>query len=265
MATANIIINQTGRPPGLPDQSRDDLALSVPVILTNENNSGVVAWNWRLLSKPAGSGTGLDTPTLSSCQFTPDLAGSYLVQLVVNGQTRATAIAAVKTTFLGLRIPAKGETTELGGWEAAFQELFRQLEDGIQSGGGTSDRTLLFSDDTQFTEVGDTFITKKTFRVVRDPDKPPTQWRILVSLWGSSSYGLVECRVNAIGEGGTDTVTLPSVFGNAEIVVAANLTISNANEPVGSIVTIEIQLRLVSGGGAASLQYTDVFALYAAA
>src|SRR5574343_829993 len=136
MATANIIINQTGRPPGLPGRSRDDLALSVPVVLTNEDNSGVVALNWRMLAKPAASTANLDTPTSSSCQFTPDVAGSYLVQLLVNGRERATAIAAVKNAFLALRIPAKGETTELNGWEGAIQEIIGQLENSIASGGG---------------------------------------------------------------------------------------------------------------------------------
>lgn len=259
--TASILINQAGRPAGLPGVSRDDLVLGVPVVLTNGDNLGVVAWNWRLLSRPTGSLAGLDTPTLSACQFTPDLVGSYLVQLIVNGRVRTTAIAAVRTALLGLRIPARGETDEFGGWEAAIQGITGQLEGGIQT---SSDRMMVFSDDNPFTEAGGTFFTKKTFRVVRDQSKPPIQWRILVSMWGSTPSDTVECRVNAVGTGGTDTVTLPAVSGTVETVVAGDLAISDTNEPAGSIVTIEIQIRLATGSGPASIQYTNVFALYTA-
>ncbi len=264
MVTANIIINQIGRPPGLPGQSRDDLVLGVSVTLSNENNSGVNAWNWRLLAKPQGSSAGLSTPISATCAFTPDLAGSYLVQLLLNGVVQATAIAAVKTAYLGLRVPASGETHELGGWEQAIQTLIQQLEDGIPAGGGggTLDRTLVFSDDTQFAEAGASFVTKKTFRIVRDSNKLPASWRVVVSLWGSASYDEAECRVNAVGIGGTDTVTLSTVLGTAETIVSGNITIDNDNEPSNTLVEIQIQLRLADGGGAANIQYTDVYAVY---
>jgi hypothetical protein len=329
MVTASIIINQTGKPPGLPGESRDDLSLGVAVALSNEENSGVTVWSWRLLASPPSSTAGLTTPTASTCAFTPDVAGSYLIQLLLNGRIRATAIAAVKTSYLGLRIPATRETIELGGWEKAIQELIRQLEQGIQSGtfvgltdgpgsivseyvpigvipesgpafleniyfgftslkdcpssysgeGGkfvrvasgesslefadaTLDRTLVFSDDTPFAEAGGSFVTKKTFRIVRDSNKAPSSWRIVVSLWGSTSYDTAECRVNAVGTGDTDSVTLSSVFSTTETIVAGNITINDTSEPEDSFVTIQVQIRLVSGGGTANIQYTDIYAVY---
>jgi hypothetical protein len=137
-ATALIVINQLGKPPGVPGRSRDDLARAIPgqpVVLTNNDNTGATSWNWRMLSRPPGSLAGFSAPTASSVSFVPDLVGSYLIQLLVNGRARATIVAAVKTSFLGLRIPAKGETTEFDGWEEALQEIFAVMEAGIQAGG----------------------------------------------------------------------------------------------------------------------------------
>ena len=136
MVTASILINQSGRPAGQPGVSRDDLVLSQIITLTNHDNAEVVSWNWQLLSKPAGSLSSLVGSTSGSCQFTPDVAGSYLIQLHLNGRVRATAVAAIKTTYLGLRIPAVGETSELGGWETGLQAIVSQLEFGIEAGGG---------------------------------------------------------------------------------------------------------------------------------
>jgi hypothetical protein len=247
----------------LPGQSREDLALGVPVVLSNDDDSGVAAWNWRLLAKPLASSAGLNTPTSPTCQFTPDRTGSYLIQLLLNGVVQATAIAAVKTSYLGLRVPATGETVELEGWEKAIQKMMGQLEAGIQAGGGGGgglDRTLVFSDDTRFSEVGSTFVTKKRFRIVRDSNKPPTAWRIVVSLFGDASYDTAECQVVI----GSDSIVLPSVDGMADTVVAGTLYINGSYEPEDSLLTFEIKLRLASGSGAANIQYTDVFAVYGA-
>lgn len=264
MVTANIIINQTGKPPGLPGESRDDLSTGATVTLSNEENSGVVSWNWRLLAKPPGSVAGLTTPTASICTFTPDVPGSYRIQLLLNGSIRVTAIAAVKTSYLSLRIPAVGELDELGGWEEEIQTIMGQLEDGIQAGGGGggTGRYLVFSDDTQFSEGGAVFVTKKLFRIVRDSNSPPTSWRVVVSLWGTSSYDTAGCQVLATGSGGTDTLVLTPVASTVETVVTGTLPINGANEPQNSLITIEIQLRLESGSGSANLRYTDVYAMY---
>jgi hypothetical protein len=432
---ASIVINQVGKPAGVPGVSREDLSLDVPVVLTNGHNSGVVAWNWRLMSKPDGSLAGLNTPTASSASFIPDAYGSYLIELLVNGRTRTTAIAAVKTSFLALRLPAKGETNELGGWAKALNASTQQMETGVEEegggggghhhithenggtdqinvggldgylarpqnsdrlqgrsvsgsapsdgdslvwstslnrwrgvqpapggaaggdlsgtyplptvakiqnrsvdsgvpvdayglvwnlsgnrwqsgkpvpggtaggdlsgtyplptvakiqgrsvdssvpddgyvltwnqslarwkpqpptgGSGSNDRFLVFSDDSQFSEAGSSFVTKKTFRIVRDSDQPPTSWRFVVSLWVSGGGNTAECRIQAVGSGGTDSVTL-STSGVSETIVSGEIDISGTNEPVDSLITINVQLRLASGSGIAYVQYTDMFAV----
>lgn len=397
MVTAQIVINQVGKSSGVPGQSRDDLALGVTVTLSNEDNSGVTVWNWRILAKPVGSISSMSTPTSSACTFVPDVAGSYLIQLLLNGRTMATAIAAVKTSYLGLRIPVRGETDELGGWDDALSTLVDSLETAIVTGGGSLphhtnhqnggsdevsvtgldgylnqpqnadklqnraisasapsdndslvwnaalarwrpktvsgfvthntshendgddeisvegldgylnqpqdtdqirsrivadiapddgyvliwnasanrwipgaqtgstgnlDRTLVFSDDTQLTESGGGFVTKKTFRIVRDSNKTPSSWRFVVSLWGTDPGDTAECKINAVGTGGTDTVTLSTVSGSTETIVSGNIVINGISEPVDSFVEIQIQIRLSVGATGANIKYTDMYALY---
>jgi len=261
MVTANIAIDQVGVHGGIPGQSRDDLSLGVTVELTNGDDTDVESWNWRLLAKPLGSAAHIVNPTESRSSFVPDVAGSYLIRLLVNGRVQDTVIAAVKTASLGLRIPAKGEVAELDGWETALQKIIGQLELGIISNRTNSDRYLVFSDDTQFAETGTTFVTKKTFRIVRDPNHLPVQWRVAVSLWVIAPGAVAECRVQAVGTGGTDSITLAQVSSTSETMVYGTIPIVDADEPSGDLVSIDIQLRNVSGAGTVYLQYTDVFAL----
>jgi polyisoprenoid-binding protein YceI len=141
MSTVSIVINQSGKAAGEAGVSRDDLSLGTPVVLTNDNNSGVTSWRWTLVARPAGSGAVLSSMTASSTEFTPDLAGSYLVELRVNGRVRGRIIAAVKTSR-GWRIPAAGEGNEFNGWWAAMEFLLKDANDNIVSGGGGQTNTV---------------------------------------------------------------------------------------------------------------------------
>lgn len=128
-------------------------------------------------------------------------------------------------------------------------------------GGGTLDRDLIFSDDTEFTEAS-TYATKKTFRAVRDSAKAPSSWRLVVSLWITGGGTSAECRLQGIGSGGTDqaTVTSTEVTETAASVKKIALTIT-ANEPTDELLTINMQLQ-ANGGGLAHMKYTDLYAIY---
>ena len=135
MVTVSLIINQSERDPGVAGVSRDDLALGTPVELSNESNAGVTLWRWSLLARPSGSGAVLADPEAPTTGFEPDLAGSYLIELKVNGRVRGRIIAAVKTSR-GWRIPAQGEADEFDGWWAAMEFLLNDANNNI--GGQTN-------------------------------------------------------------------------------------------------------------------------------
>jgi hypothetical protein len=133
MVTAAIIINQSGKPAGQPGESRDDLDPGVLVTLTNADDTGVFSWIWEFISQPVGSSVtivGSKTAT-----FTPNVRGSYLIKLTVDGEISNSAtnskIAAVKTAFLGIRKPATTETIEFDkddGWSAAQQAMIDAID-----------------------------------------------------------------------------------------------------------------------------------------
>jgi hypothetical protein len=130
------------------------------------------------------------------------------------------------------------------------------------------DRTLVFSDDTELGESSGTFVTKKTFRIVRDSDQPPTAWRIVVSLKTSGGGSeIAECKFLI----GTDlTFSDPNLFDTSdtlthdtstETVLATTLVITD-KEPEDELLYAALQLRLSGSGTTVYVQYTDIFAIY---
>ena len=135
MVTAAIVINQGILPPGTPSTSRDDLDITTTVILTNDDDTGVITWSWEFVSKPPGSSAILATPTTLSSSFSPDIIGSYLIKLTVTdgGSLSDTdqRIGAIKTEYLRIRIPAAEETTDfesLQGWAHAIHSAFIAID-----------------------------------------------------------------------------------------------------------------------------------------
>jgi len=135
MVLAAIVINQAGKPPGLPSQSRDDLNLGTSVSLTNNDNTGIVSWLWEFVSVPVGSSAVISGLALPSASFVPDVRGSYLIRLTVDGSpsnpAMDTRIAAVRTAFLGIRKPATSEQLQfdpVDGWSAAQQAMIDAID-----------------------------------------------------------------------------------------------------------------------------------------
>jgi hypothetical protein len=135
MVTAAIVINQSGKPSGSPSTSRDDLALGVTVSLSNNSNTGVATWQWEFISKPPASAAALTTPTSATSTFTPDIRGSYFIKLTVtNGGSASDSdqrVAAIKTSYLGIRIPAVEEKDDFSlsqGWGDAMHNAFLTID-----------------------------------------------------------------------------------------------------------------------------------------
>jgi hypothetical protein len=132
MSIASIVFSQndTNQSPG----SRDDLVLGVPVILSNQNNTGVASWLWQFIDKPQGSLAALSSSIIPSPLFIPDVEGTYLIKLIVNnGAATDQQGAAVKTLNLKYRIPAateEGEFDHTRGWAPAVNNVLKLIDDG---------------------------------------------------------------------------------------------------------------------------------------
>jgi hypothetical protein len=143
MAVARIVIDgDVG--------SRVDLSTGVAVALSNQNDAGVIKWEWELVSRPVGSSSvfadsSAVTSSIPAPSFTPDQKGTYLIRLVVNDtlipdEPSARNIidilgadqkgGAVLTTQ-GYRKPASGETIEFStahGWALPINEVIDGLD-----------------------------------------------------------------------------------------------------------------------------------------
>lgn len=145
MAAAVIVIDQSGKPAGVAGESRSDLDLSTPVTFSNDDDTGVRLWRWALIGKPPGSTATLTSSTNPTTTLTPDIEGSYLVELQVNGGIggeKQRRIAAVLDSN-GFRYPAPGEGDEFNeggntdGYAPALDNIIRTNASG--GGAGPSD------------------------------------------------------------------------------------------------------------------------------
>lgn len=141
MPTINLIIQQNNDSHSTPG-SRDDLVLNSLVTVLNQSPSGITTYLWQFIDIPAGSAATIDSPNASLIHFTPDIVGTYLVKLTINGgRLSGTVGAAVKTVNLHMRLPAAAEVTEFSpkGWARAIESALKVIDDGYGnlSGGAT--------------------------------------------------------------------------------------------------------------------------------
>jgi len=163
MATARISIEQNGLRSG-PGVSRDDLTVGDVVTFRNGDDNGVVSWRWLLVSRPRGSSAVLSNVVAAQPTLTPDVTGTYTVQLTVNegrdGQVSRVLAAVRNAPVLGFetRYIGAAETDEanwdvdLGGGprpntQGWWEDLDRWLRVLYQvasggSGGGTWGQSL---------------------------------------------------------------------------------------------------------------------------
>jgi len=143
MPGAIIVIDQIqGGPvsPGSPGLSREDLWLNGQVHLISSLTNA--SYDWQLLDSPPGSTAVLDTPAAQTCHFTPDVYGTYRIQLITNGggagnvQVLVGVIrfdAAGVLANRGWFVPGLGESTEnntagnLRGWDSTFRVVYDDL------------------------------------------------------------------------------------------------------------------------------------------
>jgi hypothetical protein len=114
---ASIIFNQPGTPAGVAGKARSDFIISPPTLVTCTNSTVETSYAWELVDVPIRSALVRGSAGVgASFTFTPDVKGTYLVKLTVNGSPFSTDTArsfcAVLSTGAGWRYKAAGETEE---------------------------------------------------------------------------------------------------------------------------------------------------------
>lgn len=157
MSAAQIVIVQEGSA-GAPGVSRDDLVTGEEVTFQNADDTGVRTWRWRMVDKPTGSAAVLSAPTAAEVTFTPDISGSYMVELVIDegqlGQIDR-RLAVIRDDFGGIlqvRVPAAGEDNEAN-WGGNDRGWMPDLELWLKGLANRLDGTV--STITEFGAVGD--------------------------------------------------------------------------------------------------------------
>jgi predicted subunit of tRNA(5-methylaminomethyl-2-thiouridylate) methyltransferase len=140
--------------PTVDNASRDDLAIGDVITLEAVPPAIGTTWAWTLVFVPEGSTAVLTPPAAAATpgpvDFTADLAGPYLVRLVVDAglPTESTQYVRLRalTTSLGLKLVAAGERrdstgvipvdVDIEGWANEQNYNLQALESAIGSAGG---------------------------------------------------------------------------------------------------------------------------------
>lgn len=128
MPISKILISGVAAPQTVPAARLQDV-----FTLSNQDNDGVSAWQWELFSAPPGSGAALSGATSPTVSVQPDVEGTYIFKLTVNGgglpELETTATLAVSEALdPDARQVAFEERMEAGpaGWAPAVNYLVRQ-------------------------------------------------------------------------------------------------------------------------------------------
>jgi hypothetical protein len=118
VSTCEVMITATPTPPEtMCPASIDTTPLTTVEVTASALDDGtIVAWSWRLASRPAGSAAAPPSPANTpTTRFTPDIAGEYQLEVTVTDDTRATARCLVRIRALateGLRVEVFWDTSD---------------------------------------------------------------------------------------------------------------------------------------------------------
>lgn len=98
-------------------------------ILYLTDSVGGASYAWSFVSAPRGSSASLNNAGTSEANFTPDMTGTWIVKLVLDGNTEQRYLA-VKTDNYEGRLPGREETEEDAtyGWAEDLNDLLRSID-----------------------------------------------------------------------------------------------------------------------------------------
>lgn len=155
---ASIVIDDGGGPV-VGSVERDNTYIGTVFTLSNADNTGVLAWEWIIKDKPEGSSATISSATAASPTITPDIPGTYLIQLRTYSDLAATLFDDLDVEGIGIeyggtetyRIPAAGETNQFDatrGWAAEVNRILVDIRSKLGGGGGGETAKVTAADTT---------------------------------------------------------------------------------------------------------------------
>lgn len=107
--------------------SYDEMDGSTAIFMNN--SGGGTNYTWSFISQPKGSSCSLNNAGTSEANFIPDMVGTYIINLDLNG-TPEQRYAAVLTEKYGQRLPGRLETDEDAtyGWSGDLNDFLEDLD-----------------------------------------------------------------------------------------------------------------------------------------
>ena len=232
---ASIVFNQVQNSTatyGTPGIAREDLWLvggtTGAIFCQSANTAGSYVWSF--LDRPAGSAASFVNADEQTGHFAPDVAGSYRVQLVLDGGGPGSVqvlIAAVRYSSTGTllnrgwRLPSVGEllgednfiiggTPNARGWNEAFGFIFADLLANAFGGGGgsTPPQTITATGTLDLPVANTSYYIESTSSIHLTFAGVPTDGLELTFLDATSNWGSYPLYMTA--QGGGATITEPS-------------------------------------------------------
>jgi hypothetical protein len=274
MATITITLLAGAGTPPLDFQVGDQVGLEA----TGGAGGGLSTptYLWTFVDKPAASAAVLNNATSQNADFTVDVEGTYLVQVVVDGYDMTRAAAGCPLVVIGpsvLRPPAIGEMVEANmvtGWGREFQNLFYLmgtvssiLSSLFASGRSPGDPPVYFVDSVGGDDVtgdGSFALPWQTvgYAVSQCPVAPADTRAILCLFSGThdlgSGVGFSDQAISFVGLGGSrndvrmEATSIPG--GNA-------ITLSGETWPDGSVMFYNLTIENLTTGGNESAVFFD--------
>lgn len=171
--TARIVMT-AGGPPAVGSVT---VPATTVVTLSNQDDTGVLAWRWSLTDKPEGSSAALSSGTAAAPTLTPDIPGTYMVTLSTYRDLGASVLdgfdfQAVRVRYTGTHtwaLPGAGETTQFDpavGWKKEVNEILADIRATISVPSTDVVSKWSETDTTQFSDAyvqgGDTLSLTQT-------------------------------------------------------------------------------------------------------
>lgn len=140
--TAQIVIDDGTNPAAIGSTDNPNSFIGAAHTLSNFDNTGVLGFRWTLLDRPAGSSASLSATLTPTTQITPDVAGSYMVQLETFQDVALLIADGVDQQEVGVRypppfdwlLPGAGETIQqdsLIGWKKEVNRFLSEVRNNL--------------------------------------------------------------------------------------------------------------------------------------